>query len=109
MEQHWSMGVYSVFWAERVNPCKCMGFSLYFAVTGAYPILQFDISEATCLQSLLTLLMSSTNLIAHHTVTLQKCTADVNTLYSKVYSAQLKAACQFKQQHLHTLSDFNVW
>jgi hypothetical protein len=30
----------------------------------------------------------------------------LNTLYSKVYQAQLKAAQQFEQQHLHTLKDF---
>jgi hypothetical protein len=24
-QKQWSLGVYSVFWAERVTPCKCMG------------------------------------------------------------------------------------
>jgi hypothetical protein len=38
---------------------------------------------------------------------LQKCSADVNALYFKVYQAQLKVACRFKQQHLHTLKDFD--
>jgi hypothetical protein len=29
--------------------------------------------------------MSSTNLISRRAITLQKCSADINTLYSKVY------------------------
>jgi hypothetical protein len=36
--------------------------------------------------------MSSTNLISRRTIALQKCSADINTFYSKVYQAQLKAA-----------------
>jgi hypothetical protein len=31
----------------------------------------------------------------------------MSTPYSEVYQAQLKAACRFEQQHLHTLKDFN--
>jgi hypothetical protein len=38
---------------------------------------------------------------------LQKYSVDINTLYSKVYQAQLKVAHQFKQQHLCTLKDFD--
>jgi hypothetical protein len=43
-QKQWSLGVYSVFWAEEVTPYKCMGCSLYFTVTGAHPILPFDIA-----------------------------------------------------------------
>jgi hypothetical protein len=39
--------------------------------------------------------------------TLQKCSTDVNALYSKVYQARLKAAYSFEQQHLCTLKDFD--
>jgi hypothetical protein len=38
---------------------------------------------------------------------LQKCSANVNALYSKVYQAQLKVAHQFEQQHFHTPKDFD--
>jgi hypothetical protein len=84
-----------------------MGCSPYFAVTGAHPILPFDIAEATYLQLPPTSIMSLTDLISCHAITLQKCFTNVNALYSKVYQAQLKAACQFEQQHLHTLKDFD--
>jgi hypothetical protein len=84
-----------------------MGCSLYFAVTGAHPILPFDIGKATYLQPLPTSTMSTTNLISHHTIALQRCSADINTLYSKVFQAPLKAACRFEQQHFCTLKDFD--
>jgi hypothetical protein len=64
-----------------------MGYSPYFAVTGAHPILPFDIAEATYLQPPPTSIMSLTDLISCCTITLQKCSANINTLYSKVYQA----------------------
>jgi hypothetical protein len=79
-QKRWSLGVYSVFWAERVTPHKCMGCSPYFAVTGAHPILPFDIAKATYLQPLPTFVMSTTNLISHRAIALQKRSADVNAL-----------------------------
>jgi hypothetical protein len=57
------------------------------AITGAHPILPFDIAEATYLQLPPTSIMLTTNLISHHAIALQKCSADVHTLYSKVYQA----------------------
>jgi hypothetical protein len=91
-QKRWSLGVYSVFWAERVTSRKRMGCSPYFAITGAHPILPFDIAEATYLQPPPTSIMLMTNLISRRTIALQKCSTDINTLYSKVYQARLKAA-----------------
>jgi hypothetical protein len=51
--------------------------------------------------------MSTTNLISRCTIALQKRSADINTLHSKVYQARLKAARWFEQQHLRTLKDFD--
>jgi hypothetical protein len=71
-QKRWSLGVYSVFWTERVTPRKRMGCSPYFAVTGAHPILPFDIAEATYLQLPPNSIMSTTNLISRHAIALQK-------------------------------------
>jgi hypothetical protein len=84
-----------------------MGCSPYFAITGAHPNLPFDIAKATYLQLPPNSIMSTTNLISRRAIALQKCSADVNMLYSKVYQARLKAARRFEEQHLHTLKDFN--
>jgi hypothetical protein len=51
--------------------------------------------------------MSTTDLISRRAIALQKHSADVNQLYSKVYQAQLKAARRFEQDHLRTLKDFD--
>jgi hypothetical protein len=106
-QKRWSLGVYSVFWAVRVTPCKHMGCSPYFTITGAHPVLPFDIAKATYLQPPPTSVMSTTNLISHRTIALQKCSADINTLYSKVYQARLKAVRRSEQQHFRTLKDFD--
>jgi hypothetical protein len=51
--------------------------------------------------------MSTTDLISRRAITLQKCSADINNLYSKVYQARLKAARRFEQDHLCTLKNFD--
>jgi hypothetical protein len=84
-----------------------MGCSPYFAVTGAHPILPFEIAEATYLQLPPTSVMSMTDLISCRAIALQKRSADVNQLYSKVYQARLKAARRFEQEHLRTLKNFD--
>jgi hypothetical protein len=51
--------------------------------------------------------MSTTNLISRCTIALQKRSANINNLYSKVYQARLKAARRFEQDYLRTLKDFD--
>jgi hypothetical protein len=70
-QKRWSLGVFSVFWAESVTPRKCMGCSPYFAITGAHPILPFDIVEATYLQPPPNSIMSMTNLTSRRAIALQ--------------------------------------
>src|ERR1700677_1528419 len=106
-EKRWSQVTYSVFWAERVTVRKRMGCSPYFAVTGAHPILPFDISEATYLLPVPTSILSTTDLIARHAIALQKQSEDVKKLYSKVYHARLKAAIHFEKSHAKTICNFD--
>jgi hypothetical protein len=61
-QKRWSLGIYSVFWAERVTLHKHMGCSPYFTITGAHPILPFDIVEATYYKGNLTDLMRELHL-----------------------------------------------
>src|SRR6202453_4570966 len=106
-EKRWSLVTHSVFWAEHVTVRKHMGCSPYFAVTGAHPVLPFDISEATYLQPAPTSVLSTTDLIARRAIALQKCLEDVNKLYSKVYAAHLKAAIRFENMHSKTIRNFD--
>src|SRR5271154_1471298 len=67
-EKRWSQVTYSVFWAERVTIRKHMGCSSYFAVTGAHPVLPFNISEVTYLQPVPTSILLTTDLIARRAI-----------------------------------------
>src|ERR1700677_421977 len=106
-EKRWSQVTYSVFWAERVTVQKCMGCSPYFAVTGAHPVLPFDISEVTYLQPAPTSILSMIDLIAQRAIALQKQSEDVEKLYSKVYCACIKAAIHFEKSHAKTICNFD--
>jgi len=106
-QKRWSIGCYSVFWAERITTRKRMGCSPYFAVTGAHPLLPLDISESTYLLPAPTSILSSTDLIARRAIALQKRSEDINRLYSKVFEARLQAAIRFEKLHARTLRDFD--
>ena len=84
-----------------------MECSPYFAVTGAHPVLPFDILEATYLQPVPTSILSTTDLIARRAIALQKRCEDVEKLYSKVYRARLKAAICFEKSHAKTIRNFD--
>jgi len=84
-----------------------MGCSLYFAITGAQPVIPLDIIEATYLQPPPDSILSTTNLIAQWAITLQKCSEDLSKLYSKVYKARRKAAIRFEKTHTRTIRNFN--
>jgi hypothetical protein len=106
-QSKWSEGAHSVFWAERVTVRKRMGCSPYFAVTGSHPLIPLDISEATYLQPPPDSILSTTDLIARRAIALQKRSADLEKLYSKVYTARLDAAKRFELVHKRTLRDYN--
>jgi hypothetical protein len=107
-QKKWSLGAHSVFWAERVTIRKRMGCSPYFAVTGSHPLIPLDISEATYLQPPPDSVLSSTDLIARRAIALQKRSADINQLYSKVYEARLTAAVRFENNHQRTIRDYGL-
>ena len=48
----WNRSAYLMFWAERMTMRRRMGCSLYYAATGAMPLIPLDITEATYLQPL---------------------------------------------------------
>jgi hypothetical protein len=106
-QKQWSIGFYSVFWAERITTRKRMGCSPYFAVTGTHPLLPLNISESTYLLPAPTSILLSTDLIAHRAIALQKRSEDINRLYSKVFEARLQATVRFEKLHARTLQDFD--
>ncbi|KAG5633960.1 hypothetical protein DXG03_006452, partial [Asterophora parasitica] len=72
VQSKWHSTIYAVFWAERIMVQKCMGCSPYYAATGTHLLLLLDIMESTYLQPPPDSILSTTNLIAHHAIALQK-------------------------------------
>ncbi|KNZ76555.1 hypothetical protein J132_09637 [Termitomyces sp. J132] len=103
----WSTATYSVFWSERVTVRKRMGCSPYYATTGTHPLLPADIVEATYLQPPPNSLLSTTDLIAHRAIDLQRRQEDLNRLHSQVLSACRLAAICFEKDHAATICDYN--
>ena len=106
-QSKWHSVVTSVMWADRVTVCRRMGCSPYFAVTGTHTLLPLDIAEATYLLPPPDAPLSTTDLIATRAVALQKRRAHLAKLASDVYSARIKAAIRFKQEHFSTITDYN--
>ena len=106
-QSKWHSVVTSVMWADRVTVRRRMGCSPYFAVTGTHPLLPLDIAEATYLLPPPDAPLSTTDLIATHAVALQKQCMHLAKLASDVYSAHIKAAIRFEQEHFSSITDYN--
>ena len=105
-ESKWSGVAYSVFWAERVTIRCRMGCSPYFAVTGTHPLLLIDIVKANYLLPPPESILSSTNLITGHVITLQKRRDQLSKLTKQVCQARVSAAIRFKKKHWHTIHNY---
>jgi len=84
-----------------------MGCSPYYAMTGTHPLIPLDITEATYLLPLPDSILSTTDLIAHHAIALQKRDLDLAHLHSIVYQARVKAVIAFKKKYFHTIHNFD--
>ena len=105
-EGKWAQVAYLVFWSERITPRKRMGCSPYFAVTGTHPLIPLDVVEANYLLPPPDSLLSTTDLIAHHMITLQKRQGDLVRLKDRIHTAQNRAVIHFKQENSVTIHDF---
>ncbi|THH06593.1 hypothetical protein EW146_g9565 [Bondarzewia mesenterica] len=84
-----------------------MGCSLYFTTTDTHPLVPLDITEAIYLLLPPSSFLSSTDLIAHCAIALQKCKFDLAALHSKVYEARIQAVMKFECDHVATIHDFD--
>jgi len=106
-DNKWSQVVQSVFWLECMTPCKCMGCSPYFAVTGTHLLLPFDIIEVNYLLPPPDSLLLTTNLVACCAVALQKQQTDLACLRDHIHKTQNCMALQFKCKNTAIICDFN--
>ena len=107
MQWRRSNTAYLVLWAERVTIQHQMGCSPYFAATGTHPLLLINIAEANYLLPPPDSILSTTDLISCHAITLQKRHNQLSQLKGKVYEARVWAAVAFEKQHDHAIHDFD--
>jgi hypothetical protein len=84
-----------------------MGCSPFFGAHGTHPLLPLDIAESNYLLPPPAAALSSTELIARCTISLQKRLAQLAKLHHKVYNARVEAAVWFKKEHSHTVQNFD--
>ena len=106
-QSRWSQVAYSVFWSEHVTPCKHMGCLPFFVATSVQPLLPFNIIKANYLLPPPDSILSSTDLVAWHMVTLQKWLLNLMRLCVKVHDACNHMAIQFEKKNLARICDFN--
>ena len=83
-----------------------MGCSPYFAATGTHPLLPIDIVEANYLLPPPDSILSSTDLITWHVITLWKRHDQVSKLTEQVYQARVSTAIRFEKKHWHTIHNY---
>src|SRR5216684_1907244 len=106
-EGKWAQVTYLVFWSERITPWKRMGCSPYFAVTGTHPLIPLDVVEANYLLPPPDSLLSSTDLIVHHAIALQKQQGDLARLKDHVHTKRNCTTIRFEREHSATIADFD--
>jgi len=84
-----------------------MGCSPYYVMTGTHPLNTLDIIKAKYLLPPPDSILSTTDLIAQHVITLQKHDSDLAHLHSIIYQARLKAAIAFEKKHFHTICNYD--
>ena len=105
-ESKWSFHAHSMFCADHVTIHWWMGSGPYFAVTGAQPLLPLDFLEATYLHPLPSWFLTTMELIAEWTASLEKWEEDLAKLHSRVYSNRLEAAKCFEKEHSASIKDY---
>ena len=96
-----------IFWADRATTRKATGYSPFYMAHGVEPILPFNITMATFLVPDLVKPLATNNLIAAHTQQLKKCQEDLSAIHDHILKSRFASAQQFKQQHTHTIRDFD--
>jgi len=107
IENRWLSVAPYVFWSERVTVRRRMGCSPYYAATGTVPLLPIDIVEASYLQPPPESVLSTTDLVAHRVLDLQKRGQDLHKLHQLVSKARIMEGVRFQERHKRTIHEFN--
>lgn len=107
VQSRWSYYVTEVMWADRITVRKRLGCSPYFALTGAHPVLPFDIMQATWLMQIPGHTLSTTELIGLRARALALHSDRVKEIMDKIDDKKRKDTLRYERMHSHTIKNFD--
>uniref|UniRef100_D8QJJ2 Integrase catalytic domain-containing protein n=1 Tax=Schizophyllum commune (strain H4-8 / FGSC 9210) TaxID=578458 RepID=D8QJJ2_SCHCM len=99
----WYNHLHFVWWADRVTLRKRLGVSPYFLVTGAHPLLPFDIAEATWLIDYPLRTLTREELIGYRARALAKHHAEVGLVRSRIQKEKLERLHRYEREYGHVI------
>ncbi len=103
----WSRYFYHVLWADRISVRKGFGCSPFFMVTGAHPVLPFDIVEATWLVKLPDRVLTTEELVGYRARALAKHRDTVEEMRERVSKMKRDAIRSFERNHSAKIKNYN--
>ncbi|KAF8829978.1 hypothetical protein HHX47_DHR2000155 [Lentinula edodes] len=107
IQSRWSYYVVEIMWADRITVRKRLGCSPFFALTGAHPVLPFDIMQATWLMQIPGHVLSTTELIGLRARALALHTEQVKEIMSRIDQKKQKDTLRYEHMHTNTIKNFD--
>jgi hypothetical protein len=102
----WYWFLNSVLWADRISIRRRTGYSPYYMITGAHPILPLDVKEATWLVKPPDGVISETELIGLRARALTKHKIHVEQMRKRIDEAKLKRLKIYERDFRAVIKDF---
>ena len=102
----WWWFLHHVLWADRISIRKRLGCSPFFMVTGAYPTLPLDVTEATWLVELPDRVLTDDELIGFRAKALAKHKTHIDEMRTRVSEDKIKRLLQYEKDHKAVIKDY---
>jgi hypothetical protein len=102
----WYWFLHAVLWADRTSIRKRLGCSPYFMLTGAHPVLPFDLMEATWLVEPPVGVISEEELIGLRARALVKHRIHVEEMRKRIDRHKLKRMLEYEKKFRAVIKDF---
>jgi hypothetical protein len=103
----WFYFLKHVLWADRVTARRGFGCSPYFLVTGAEPLLPFDIVESTWLVNPPSRILTHEELLGYRAQALSKHRTFVAAMRERVSENKRRELREFEKKYRHTIFDYD--
>ncbi|KAF8828366.1 hypothetical protein HHX47_DHR4000660 [Lentinula edodes] len=103
----WFYFLKMILWADRVTPRRGLGCSPYFLVTGAEPLLPFDIVESTWLVNPPNRILTRDELIGYRAQALSKHNSFIEKVRRRVDANKVAELRRFERKYRHTIKDWD--